>query len=92
MLPFVFEPANNFDENGNINDTYLTIQIGDLSFNHPDWLSMIEYTNKKIISINGKDPFQFIGEYATNIKYHYCHSLQCNYIRAVNDIASINLY
>ena len=92
LLPFIFETANNVDENGNVNDTYLKINTGSISFYNPDWLSFIEYTDKKIISIDGKDPFQFIEEFATNIKYQYCHSLQCNYIIAVNSIASISLY
>ena len=91
LLPFVFNVVNNVDENGNINGTDLRIRMDLLSLENPDHENFVKYINKKIISINGIDPFQFIEEFAKNIKYPYCHSLQCNYIQALDDITSLSL-
>ena len=93
ILPFNFEVKNNFDENGNVNDTYLTIKGSNLSSYYQNYSSLLisDYLGKKIISINDNDPFKFIEESPINTKFLNCHSLQSNYIVSLDEMTTLNL-
>ena len=91
FLPFQFKVVDEFDENYDVSDTYLTIEpLYTLQLDIDD-SSFEEYYDKPIISINDMDPFQFIEEFPINKKFPFCHSLQCNYIHILENIGVINI-
>ena len=97
-IPFSFGVVDELDDDGNRNDTYLVIQNdSDNSDDDEDFDSLFikkslfsnydNYYNKKIISINGEDPFQYIENFFGDFKIY--HSSQTNYIDALDTIKSI---
>ena len=65
-IPFLFQVVDEFDDDGNVNDTYLTIAEDTNGFIPPSIQSATDssdyedYLDKKIVSINDTEPFEFI--------------------------------
>ena len=110
MIPYSFDVADEFDDEGNRNDTYLFIKnpysrtstqnvLNDLDDVDDNFILPFikkrtltddnSYYNKKIISINGENPFEFIANFYGDFKTY--HSSQANYVQTLRTMKSISL-
>lgn len=110
MTPYSFDVADEFDDEGNRNDTYLFIKNPSSKISTINVLNNLDdsddnftlpyinkrtlsddnsFYNKKIISINGEDPFKFIENFYGDFKTH--HSSQANYVHTLKTMKSISL-
>ena len=95
-IPFMFKVIDKKDDNGNVNDTYLTIAKNEVeekfsqSNNETKKTSYKNYLNKKIISINDTDPFKFIGNLFGD--FSVGHSPQINYISTLESVGNIRIF
>ena len=99
-IPFWFKVIDDFDDDGNVNDTYLIItDEADEDGYEDDFVppeikvaspSYEDYLNKKIISINDTDPFEFI-ENLFSI-FPSGHNSQINYVFILDTIQNINIF
>ena len=96
-IPFWFKVIDDFDDDDNVNDTYLIITDED-DGNDYDWVppeiqdatpSYEDYLDKKIISINDTNPFEFI-ENLFSI-FPSGHNSQINYVNILDTIQNINI-
>ena len=94
-IPFIFQVVDEFDDDGNVNDTYLTIAEDNNGFTPPSIQSATDssdyedYLDKKIVSINDTEPFEFIvnllGPFSVG------HNSQINYVATLESIQSLNI-
>ena len=99
-IPFMFKVIDKIDDNGNVTDTYLTIvknetddtknELSSQTNNETETPRYIIHLNKKIISINDTDPFEFIGNLFGD--FSIGHNSQINYIDTLESIKSISVF
>ena len=95
-IPFMFKVIDKKDDNGNVNDTYLTIAKNEVeetfsqSNNETETPRYKNYLNKKIISINDTDPFKFIGNLFGD--FSVGHNPQINYINTLESVGNIRIF
>ena len=95
-IPFKFEVIDQIDNNGNVTDTYLIIAkdneeetSSQSNTNETETPRYIKYLNKKIISINDTDPFEFITNLFGDISIG--HNPQIKYVYILESIQNINI-
>ena len=91
-LPFTFLTYTKLDEDNNT-QTFLTIvPINFCLDNYPEEKinKTLELFTKKILKINGKDPYEYLEEFDKKSAIT-CHSLQCRYISTMRTIYRLTL-
>ena len=94
-IPFKFQVIDQIDNNGNVNDTYLIMANDEeetssqLNNNETESPRYKNYLNKKIISINDTDPFEFITNLFGDLSLG--HNPQIKYINTLDSIQNINI-
>ena len=91
-IPFKFEVIDQIDNNGNVTDTYLIMakdeeETSSQSNNETESPRYKKYLNKKIISINDTDPFEFITNLFGDLSLG--HNPQIKYIDILDSIQNI---
>ena len=93
-IPFYFYVKEVLDENGKVNDTYLTIKeyFNYCPYNYSEEIfnKIKELGEKKILKINGLGPYEYLDEMSK--KGHVYHSPQSRYIFILSIIYSLPLY
>ena len=93
-IPFMFKVIDQRDDNGNVNDTYLIMAKNEeeetpSQSNNETEPRYKNYLNKKIISINDTDPFEFIGNLLGD--FSVGHNPQINYVFTLDSIQDIGI-
>ena len=94
-IPFKFQVIDQIDNNGNVNDTYLIMANDEeetssqSNTNETETPRYKKYLNKKIISINDTDPFEFITNLFGDLSVG--HSTQIKYVNILDSIQNINI-
>ena len=92
-IPFMFKVIDQRDDNGNVNDTYLIMAKNEeetpSQLNNETEPRYKNYLNKKIISINDTDPFEFIGNLLGD--FSVGHNPQINYVFTLDSIQDIGI-
>ena len=78
-IPFRFKVVDELDENGNVNDTYLTIT--EAYSGSGSGKDFEKYLNKKIVKINDTYPFEFIVNLLG--PFSIGHNSQINYVQTL---------
>ena len=92
-IPFKFQVIDQIDNNGNVNDTYLIMANDEeetssqSNTNETESPRYKKYLNKKIISINDTDPFEFITNLFGDLSLG--HNPQIKYIDILDSIQNI---
>ena len=92
-IPFNYFIREIFDDNGKVNDTYLSIQPSyecEEGYSDEILLKIEELENIKIISINNLPPFDYLEK--MSLKFRPIHSPQARFIEILRKINNLSMY
>ena len=91
-LPFTFMTFPEMDKEGNLQKYLIIVPIDFCLDHYPEEKinKTKELFRKKILKINGKDPYEYLEEFGKK-SIITCHSSQCRYIRTLRSIYGLIL-